>query len=127
MIEDTVYAIMDFKDYGGTLEITVAAEPHNLECSLQILGSNGYVKVGGKAMNSIDSYNFLSNGATVSFEEILKEENNPSSKPNNYGSYLGSCPNHEDVYKNLNGFKIEEAKNSIEIIEKIYESAGIRY
>jgi len=127
MIEDTIYAIMDFGNYGGTLEVTVAAEPHNLECSLQILGSNGYVKIGGKAMNSIDSYNFLSNGATVSFEEILKEEKNPNLKPNNYGSYLGSCPNHEDVYKNLNSFKIKESKNSIEIIEKIYKSAGIHY
>lgn len=126
-IEDSIYAILDYEEYAGTLEVTVAAEPHNLECSLQILGSNGYLKLGGKAMNAIDSYNFLSNGATISFEEMLKNNENENLSPNNYGSYYGSCPNHEDVYKNLKLFDIKEAYNSIKIIEEIYEKSGIKY
>lgn len=125
-IEDTVYSIMDFGDFGGVCEVTVAAEPHNLECSLEILGSNGYLKIGGKAMNIVESYNFLSVGAKNKFENIL--ENTPfSAEPNAYGSYLGSCPNHPFVYKNLELFKVEETIPVISFINKIYNKAEIVY
>ena len=33
-IEDTIYSIVDFGDYGGTIEVSIACEPSNLECSL---------------------------------------------------------------------------------------------
>lgn len=125
-IEDTIYSLMDFGKFGGTCEITIAAEPHNLECSLQILGSNGYLKLGGKAMNIIESYNFLSNGCKIKFENIL-ENSTICNTPNSYGSYQGSCPNHDGVYENLSLFKMEEALNSINLIEEIYNKAGVKY
>ena len=43
------------------------------------------------------------------------------SQPNSYGSYQGSCPNHPEVYKNLNKFQIMESYNVINIIENIYK------
>ena len=120
-IEDTVYAILDYGDFGGTLEVTISAEPHNLECSISILGSNGFIKLGGKALNIIESYNFLSNGAKNQFENIMKNyENTTYIPPNDYGSYLGSCPNHSGVYNNLELFRIENTVNSMEVIEEIY-------
>ena len=125
-IEDTIYSIMDFGAFGGTCEITIAAEPQNLECSLQILGSNGYLKVGGKAMNVIESYNFLSNGSRIKFENML-QNSSICNEPNSYGSYQGSCPNHIEVYKNLNNFSIEETINVVKLIEDIYDKAGIKY
>ena len=112
-IEDTIYSIFDWEHFGGTCEVTIAAEPQNLECSLSILGSNGYVKIGGKAFNIIESANFLSHGSQVKYEYILNKY--PFSKdPNSYGSYAGSCPNHPEVYKNLNKFQIQESYNVIE-------------
>ncbi len=128
-IEDTIYALLDFEEYGGTLEVTIAAEPLNLECSLSILGSNGYLKLGGKALNLIESYNFLSNGAREKFENLL---DNRKSKvldiaPNDYGSYLGSCPNHTQLYDNLDKFKIENAYEGIKMIEDIYQKCGRSY
>ena len=126
-IEDTVYALLDYKTFGGTLESTVSAEPHNLECSLQILGSNGYLKLGGKAMNVIESYNFLAKGSERDFKRILEDYPNENKNPNNYGSYLGSCPNHEFVYKNLDKFSVGESINSIKIIEEIYKKSDISY
>lgn len=125
-IEDTIYSIFNFGNFGGNCEITIAAEPQNLECSLQILGSNGYLKVGGKAMNIIESYNFLSNGAKNKFENIL-ENSKLSIEPNSYGSYQGSCPNHPGVYKNLENFSLKETLNVIKLIENIYEKGGINY
>ena len=125
-IEDTIYSIMDYGEFGGTCEVTVAAEPQNLECSLEILGSNGYLKIGGKAMNIVESYNFLSVGSKKKFEDIL-ENRQLSIEPNSYGSYQGSCPNHPFVYENLHLFNIEEAHGAIKTIENIYDKAGIKY
>lgn len=125
-IEDTIYSILDFGSYGGTVEVTVSAEPHNLECSLSIMGSNGYIKLGGKAMNVIESANFLSNGCRVEYESLLKLQDIPNT-PNSYGSYAGSCPNHTELYENLEEFPIINALKSIEIIDEIYNASGVKY
>lgn len=125
-IEDTIYSVFDFGDFGGTCEVTIAAEPQNLECSISILGSNGYIKIGGKALNIIESYKFLSAGHQKKFEYIL-EEMPYSKEPNSYGSYQGSCPNHPDVYRNIDKFKISESFNVIKLIDEIYKKDNIKY
>ena len=125
-IEDTIYSILDFDEFGGTCEITISAEPRNLECSLSILGSNGFVKIGGKAMNIIESANFLSHGSQTEFEKIRKKYK-ISNEPNNYGSYEGSCPNHPFVYRNLNEFKMEESISVISLIDEIYQKSNVSY
>lgn len=127
-IEDTIYSILDFGEFGGTLEVTIAAEPQNLECSLSILGSNGYLKLGGKALNMLESYNFLSYGAKKSFEHILQQYDDVQNlEPNSYGSYLGSCPNHGDLYRNIESFDLKKSLNSLSIIQEIYKKTGREY
>lgn len=125
-IEDTIYSIFDFGNFGGTCEVTIASEPRNLECSLSVMGSNGYIKLGGKALNIIESSNFLSQGSQNEYDRIFNKyyiEN----KPNSYGSYQGSCPNHPFVYQNIEDFDIRETLNVIELIEEIYNKSGITY
>lgn len=126
IIEDTVYSLVDYGDFGGTIESTIASEPHNIESSITLMGSNGYVKVGGKALNVIESANFLSHGATNRYETLLQQFQY-SKEPNSYGSYQGSCPNHPEVYKNLDKFNLEETNNVITLIEEIYKKANIKY
>ena len=126
LIEDTVYSLVDYGDFGGTIESTIASEPHNIESSITLMGSNGYVKIGGKALNVIESANFLSHGCTVEYENITKKYSY-SKDPNSYGSYQGSCPNHPDVYKNLDKFGLQETRNVIVLIEEIYNKANIKY
>jgi UDP-N-acetyl-2-amino-2-deoxyglucuronate dehydrogenase len=125
-IEDTIYSIFDFGQFGGTCEVTIAAEPNNLECSLSVIGSNGYVKLGGKALNIIESANFLSHGSQTEFDKI-KKKYSISTEPNNYGSYQGSCPNHPYVYQNLEDFKMDETLNVISLIDEIYEKSNMKY
>ena len=125
-IEDTIYAIFDFGSYGGTCEITIAAEPKNLECSLSILGSNGYIKLGGKALNIIESADFLSHGSQVKFKN-LEQSYSINTEPNSYGSYQGSCPNHPYVYQYLNEFRLEQTINVISLIDEIYSKSNIEY
>jgi predicted dehydrogenase len=126
IIEDTVYSLLDYGTFGGTIESTIAAEPSNIESSISLLGSNGYIKLGGKALNIVESARFLSHGATVQYEQLLKDHTY-SKDPNSYGSYQGSCPNHPDVYRNLEKFKLEETHNVINLIERIYKKAEIVY
>jgi len=125
-IEDTVYALFDFESYGGTCEVTIAAEPQNLECSLSILGSNGYVKLGGKALNIVESARFLSHGSQTEFDRLQKEFT-ISIEPNSYGSYQGSCPNHPFVYSNLHDFEMNQTINVISLINEIYQISNIQY
>ena len=126
IIEDTVYSLVDYGDFGGTIESTITSEPHNIESSITLMGSNGYVKVGGKALNVIESANFLSHGATNRYETLLQQFQY-SKDPNSYGSYQGSCPNHPEVYKNLDKFNLGETNNVITLIEEIYNKASITY
>lgn len=126
LIEDTIYSIVDFGEYGGTCEVTISAEPQNLETSLSIMGANGYIKIGGKAMNIVESYNFLSNGSKVMYENLIKKF--PYSKePNSYGSYQGSCPNHPELYRNLNKFEMIESFNVVKLIDDIYKYVDKKY
>jgi UDP-N-acetyl-2-amino-2-deoxyglucuronate dehydrogenase len=125
-IEDTIYSLFDFKSYGGTCEVTIASEPKNLECSISILGSNGYLKLGGKALNIIESADFLSHGSQLKFDDLSKSYY-INTEPNSYGSYEGSCPNHPFVYQNLEQFKMEETLNVIELIDNVYSKANIKY
>lgn len=126
VIEDTVYSLVDYGKFGGTIESNISSEPHNIESSIVLLGSNGYIKIGGKALNVIESANFLSHGATIQYENLSKEYQY-SKDPNSYGSYQGSCPNHPDVYKNLDKFSLGETYNVIILIEEIYKKANIKY
>lgn len=126
VIEDTVYSLVDYGNFGGTIESTIASEPHNIESSITLMGSNGYIKVGGKALNIIESANFLSQGFRKDYEKISKKYSQIN-QPNSYGSYQGSCPNHPEVYRNLDKFNLEETKNVITFIENIYKKANIKY
>ena len=126
IIEDTVYSLADYGEFGGTIESTIASEPHNIESSITLMGSNGYIKIGGKALNIVESANFLSHGATIKYES-LSQQHEYSTEPNSYGSYQGSCPNHSEVYRNLDKFKLQETNNVIILIEEIYEKANMKY
>lgn len=126
-MEDTIYGILNFnKKFGGNFEITISAEPSNLECSISVLGSNGFLKIGGKALNAVESYNFLSYKSKQDFEYILSETK-IDSQPNNYGSYEGSCPNHETIYQKISNnepITLKDSLNVIEIIEEIYNKSS---
>tara|TARA_R110000782_G_scaffold14709_1_gene43610 strand:+ start:660 stop:1670 length:1011 start_codon:yes stop_codon:yes gene_type:complete len=126
IIEDTVYSLVDYGEFGGTIESTIASEPHNIESSITLMGSNGYIKIGGKALNIIESANFLSHGCTVQYENLL-EQYSYINEPNSYGSYQGSCPNHPEVYRNLDKFSLVETNEVIILIDEIYKKANIKY
>jgi predicted dehydrogenase len=124
--EDTVFSTLKFgKDVLGNIEITTAAEPHNLECSISVLGEKGFLKIGGVALNKIEAIEIDKNVRGKSLIRNLKNEKQPYStrKANNYGNYIGSSPNHPVLYKELiegRGISVLEAAKSIRLIESVY-------
>jgi len=124
--EDIANAIIDLKS--GTrvnLEFTVCTYPHNLECSLTVLGEKGTVKIGGTAMNKCELWEVKDTPMPFIPEGL---------NPNIYagGMYVGSCPNHKSIYENMinvlvykkNSFiKGDDALESLRIIDGIKKSS----
>lgn len=126
--------IIDFEDTGvvamefyngvlGTINYTVNSYGKNMEGSITIFGEKGTVKIGGQYLNELEYQNI------EGFEFKDLPEGN---KANNYGNYSGSMSNHDKVYENLidvlvNGSAIStnsfEGLKTVEIIDKIYQSA----
>jgi predicted dehydrogenase len=122
--EDAGVVILRFANGAiGTVNYTVNSYQKNMEGSLTIFGEKGTVKIGGQYLNELE-YQQIEN---------YKIENLPEgNKPNNYGNYVGSMSNHNLVYDNVievlenNGIittSAFEGLKTVEIIQKIYESA----
>jgi UDP-N-acetyl-2-amino-2-deoxyglucuronate dehydrogenase len=121
--EDTVFGILQFPDgASGSLEVTIASEPSNLECSIAVLGSEGFIKIGGRALDQVERVMFSNDLVTRKWEKLVANHGE-SLEPNSYGTHAGSCPNHPTLYQEIgagNGIKLEDAINSIKFIENVY-------
>jgi predicted dehydrogenase len=122
--EDTVFSIIKFKDgHSGSIEVAIAAEPCNLECSLSAMGSEGYLKIGGRALDRVENALFSNRFLEEKWNKLISTVG-VSLEPNSYGTHSGSCPNHPTIYKEIGigtGIPLSEAINSIKFIESIYE------
>lgn len=122
--EDTVFSILRFPEgFSGSVEVTIAAEPSNLECSVSVMGSSGFLKIGGRALDKVEQALF-SNSILEDKWQVLFSESEESIAPNSYGTHAGSCPNHPTLYSLIGdgiGIPLSEAINSIKFIENIYD------
>jgi UDP-N-acetyl-2-amino-2-deoxyglucuronate dehydrogenase len=122
--EDTGVVVLKFYNgVLGTINYTVNSFAKNMEGSITIFAEKGTVKIGGQYLNELEYQ---------SIEGIEIKDLPEGNKPNNYGNYVGSMSNHNLVYENLvdvinNGASIAtnlfEGLKTIEIIDKIYQSA----
>ena len=121
--EDTLYSVVEYKGgISGGIEVNVAVEPSNLECSISIIGSKGFLKISGNALDLVERASFESEARQKKWEKIQKSAGQ-ALIPNSYGTHVGSCPNHPTLYKEIakgRGFKVTEAIPSIKFIEKVY-------
>jgi len=123
--EDTGAVSLEFYNGAlGTINYSVNSFGKNMEGSITIFGEKGTVKIGGQYLNELEYQNF----------EDFSANNLPAGNPpNEYGEYKGSMSNHDKVYENViqvldkkaviatNAF---EGMKSVEIIERIYNSAA---
>lgn len=122
--EDTGVVALEFYNGAlGTINYTVNSYGKNMEGSLTIFAEKGTVKIGGQYLNELEYQNI----------EGLEIKDLPAGNTaNNYGQYQGSMSNHDKVYENVidvlkNGSAIStnsfEGLKTVEIIDKIYQSA----
>jgi len=127
--------IIEFEDAGtisvifhsgaiGTINYSVNSTNKNMEGSLTIFGDKGTLKIGGQYLNELE-YQEFSDGYSITGLPA----GNP---PNSYGEYKGSMSNHDRVYQNVEDVLLHngsmttggfEGLKTVEIIEKIYDSA----
>lgn len=120
--EDSGVAILRFRSGAiGVIEVTMLTYPRNLEGSITILGETGTVRVGGTAVNRIESWQF----ADYDDDDKLIDAANYN-PPNVYGF------GHEGYYRNvlevLRGRAQPDTdgragRKSLELILGIYQSA----
>jgi UDP-N-acetyl-2-amino-2-deoxyglucuronate dehydrogenase len=121
-VDDSAYALLDFGSFGGTLEVTLAAEPSNIEVSLIIMGSNGYIKLGGKSLDQVTAVHFLDESSKEHYNQICNEvlgytiDNQVA---------IGACPHHPELYKQIISnpakFRLQSTYNVIKLVTEINE------
>ncbi len=120
--EDSGAAVLTFRNGAiGVLDVTMLTYPKNLEGSLTILGDRGSVKIGGTAVNRVETWLFEDYDDDDKLIEAAA-----TTPPNVYGF------GHEGYYRNVVSVLRGEAapdtdgsegRKSLEIIVAIYESA----
>ncbi len=122
--EDSGVALLQFRSGAlGVIEVNVLTYPKNLEGSITVLGEKGSVKIGGTAVNRVESWLF----ADYDDDDKLVEAAN-TNPPNVYGF------GHEGYYRNVlavlrgdaqPGTDGRAGRKSLELILGIYESAKL--
>jgi UDP-N-acetyl-2-amino-2-deoxyglucuronate dehydrogenase len=120
--EDSGAAVLRFQNGAiGVLDVTMLTYPRNLEGSLTILGDRGSVKIGGTAVNRVDTWLF------EDYDDDDKLiESAATTPPTVYG--FGHQGYYRNVLRVLRGEAVpdtdgREGRKSLEIILAIYESA----
>jgi predicted dehydrogenase len=111
----------DFVEGGmGCVNYSTAVWDTNLESSIEIIGSNGSVKIGGQYMNDVEYCHI---------KDYIMPKVEDTNPPNDYGIYKGSAANHHFVIDNvINTLKGRttattnalEGLKVVDIIERIY-------
>jgi predicted dehydrogenase len=120
-VDDTIYANLDFGDFGGNIEISVAAEPSNLECSLSLMSEFGYVKLGGKSLDVVSEAKFLDPTLAQQLDTYYED----AVKQGQVGlASQGASPYHPELYRqiivNPDAFRLNVTHDVIKLIEDIY-------
>jgi UDP-N-acetyl-2-amino-2-deoxyglucuronate dehydrogenase len=120
--EDSGAAVLRFQNGAiGVLDVTMLTYPKNLEGSLTILGDSGSVKIGGTAVNRVETWLFEDYDDDDKLIEAAA-----TTPPTVYG--FGHQGYYRNVLRVLRGEAVpdtdgREGRKSLEIILAIYESA----
>ena len=120
-VNDTVYALFDFGVFGGAMEISIVAEPKNLECTLSIMCEQGFLKLGGKSLDEIIAHDFLHQADLDKFIAIKDEV---LSRKVAVLATQGASPYHPELYRQIvlqpQKFALNQMFNVIQLVEDIY-------
>lgn len=133
--------LIEFEDQGSiqlkfesgikaSMDYSVNEPIANKEGSITILSSKGMIKAGGSYLNTFE-YEVNDTALSAELQKQKAALPNTVGMPNDYGHYKGSMRNHHQVYDSLQTAllyqtpyytTVEEAKNTIELINLIYQA-----
>jgi len=120
--EDTMNALVEFKSGSvGTIEASTAIRPEDKEASIFIAGTNGYLKVGGIALNIIEEYDL----SDISDELKVRLDNASTNVSSGYGhshklvvyDFISSIQNNHEP-----AIAADSTINTLQAIHGIYQS-----
>jgi UDP-N-acetyl-2-amino-2-deoxyglucuronate dehydrogenase len=121
--EDTAVAVLRFESGAfGTIEATTSARPRDFEASLHLVGEKAVAKVGGVAINQIETWAPAEPGP----EDADVIERHSQEVPTGYG--LGHGPYLREVIDRLREGRtdmavgVEEAMGALRLLHAIYAS-----
>ena len=122
--EDTAIGTILFQDGSlGSFQVTTAARPKDLEASITILGENGYIEIGGLALNKIKDINVPD--MKMGGKDLIDEHSESVEK--GYGN--GHIAYLKNVYESFVSGKIvapvsgEDAVDSLKLVQALYMSS----
>ncbi len=122
--EDVAIGNVLFQDGSlGAFQVTTAARPKDLEASITILGENGYIEIGGLAMNKIKDINIA--GIRRNGKDLIDKYSESVEKGfgNGHITYL------KKIYDSFSNGKIippvsgEDATSSLKLVQALYMSS----
>lgn len=126
--EDTTVALVKFDNGAlGTVEVTTAARPEDMDASLTLIGEKGSVTIGGIALNEVSQWKFVDPKP----EDADVQERCSVDVPNGYGYSHG--PLLTDIMARVNEgniespINVESAADTVRLIHSIYRSAEEGY
>ena len=121
--EDTAVAILRFKSGAlGTIEATTSARPRDFEASLHLVGERALAKVGGQALNLIETWEPVNPNVA----DAAVAADHSQAVPTSYG--LGHGPLIRDVLLAVSGdpaariITVEEGLQSLHLAHALYAS-----
>ncbi len=121
--EDTMMACLKYQNKSlGTIEATTAFRPRDYEASITISGDNGFIKVGGIALNEIADYSFFNHDSKL--ENIIS--NSSEIVSSGYGnSHKKVINDFMDSIKNDKPFSIDikSTLNTTKLVHALYKSS----
>lgn len=122
--EDTTVAIVKFESGAlGTIEVTTAARPKDMDASLTVIGEKGTVSIGGVALNEVTKWEFIETDSADA--EIPKKYS--VEVPNGYGYSHG--PLLQEIIERIASGSIEppisadSVAETVRLIHSVYRSA----
>ncbi|MBM3571448.1 MAG: Gfo/Idh/MocA family oxidoreductase, partial [Alphaproteobacteria bacterium] len=121
--EDTAVAVVRFVSGAlGTIEATTSARPRDFEASLHLVGEKALAKVGGQALNRIESWAPVA----PTQDDARVPERHSQEVPTSYG--LGHGPYLRDVIETLRAGRrdvpvnVEEGLKALRFVHALYAS-----
>ena len=120
--EDQGAGLIHFRNGAiGVCEVTMNTFPKNYEGSITIMGETGTVKIGGVAVNKVETWDFKDYDDD---DKLIEDANYTTTSVYGFG-HLGYLQNVVNVLEGTSNDKIDgrSGRKSLELILAMYESA----